>query len=614
MEEFSLKIEKIAGVASEHSACGVFNKKVTLADGTLGTVVSCILVKCEEEEDAQVVLRDIFELITTKLEGAEGSILAAVCKVSEAMQELVLGRKLEVSFIDTFFYENVCYIAKFGDGVRILVFEPPRFSEIKFEAGSGPIAAGQIYLIATDAFLSIFDSSVLTDNQNIDLEGIIDGLATKISVEDNQSETGAAFVYVRGEELDGVKETGGTKGTEGILQIEDTREIREEEMVEAREEQKVESPSKFKNPLPGFFKIIFGGLSKLQRGDIRAVLALRRNIVVFALVILLILVISVGWTLVQKSRREKIAEFEAHLATASSKYQEGVAIAELNKVRAREILIAADHEAGLALGILNDEKAKKLVSEISAKLKETETTSNVNFEVISEVASPLIGLAISGKNLIGISDDKIFEVETGEKKIREIKSSGNTKGGFVYDERVFILTDDKVYRVDLAGESKKIIEAAGYHDISVFLGNVYLLSGEQIAKFVPLEGGDFWPTDYLNAKEDFGIKGRFAIDGSVWVTARDKIFKFTRGVRQNFEISGLTSKVGEFGVIYTSSQLDNLYVIDSVNSALLVIGKDGIYKRVYQSGEFARTADIVVNPGEKTMYLVSANKILMGKL
>jgi len=72
--------------------------------------------------------------------------------------------------------------------------------------------------------------------------------------------------------------------------------------------------------------------------------------------------------------------------------------------------------------------------------------------------------------------------------------------------------------------------------------------------------------------------------------------------------------VGEFGVIYTSSQLDNLYVIDSVNSALLVIGKDGIYKRVYQSGEFARTADIVVNPGEKTMYLVSANKILMGKL
>ena len=79
MEEFSLKIEKIAGVASEHSACGVFNKKVTLADGTLGTVVSCILVKCEEEEDAQVVLRDIFELITTKLEGAEGSILAVVC-------------------------------------------------------------------------------------------------------------------------------------------------------------------------------------------------------------------------------------------------------------------------------------------------------------------------------------------------------------------------------------------------------------------------------------------------------------------------------------------------------------------------------------------------------
>ncbi|MDZ4209780.1 MAG: hypothetical protein U1C56_01220, partial [Candidatus Curtissbacteria bacterium] len=120
--------------------------------------------------------------------------------------------------------------------------------------------------------------------------------------------------------------------------------------------------------------------------------------------------------------------------------------------------------------------------------------------------------------------------------------------------------------------------------------------------------------EYLNSPVNFGAKSRFAIDGSIWVTSGKQIFKFTRGEKEDFEISGLVEGVGEFGLIYTNSSLDNLYVVDATNSALLVISKDGIYKGVYQAPEFAKASGVVVGEAEDEMFVAVGNKILSAKL
>src|SRR3990172_906111 len=99
MQDFSLKIENITGQASRDIACGVFNKKITLANGEQGTLVACVLIKNGKD---------------------------------------------------------VCYIARHDQNFKIFVFEPPKSLEITFEEGSGPIKIGQIYLISTEKFLSIF--------------------------------------------------------------------------------------------------------------------------------------------------------------------------------------------------------------------------------------------------------------------------------------------------------------------------------------------------------------------------------------------------------------------------------------------------------------------------
>ena len=204
---YLVQVEKITGLAEGESACGVFNKRVSTADGNLGTVVAGILLKSQKEVDLAAITRDIFELSVKKLEGVRGGILAALISAKNAASEYARAKNLEVSFIYTFFFEDVCYVVRLGDRVKLLVFEAPKSVEITFESGSGPLGDGQVYLIATEKFLSIFDTADLKREAEVDFRDIIDGIATEIVGEKNQSEIGAAFVITKGTE----KETEGTE-------------------------------------------------------------------------------------------------------------------------------------------------------------------------------------------------------------------------------------------------------------------------------------------------------------------------------------------------------------------------------------------------------------------
>lgn len=602
-----MKVEKITGTAGESGAVSVFNKNIAVGDGAMGTLVGCVLLKSEDGGDVAAIGRDIFELSTAKLEGAKGSLLEAVKGISAATLNLVSGSKLQADFVYTLFYKNVCYIGRHGEGVKLLVFEPPKSTEITFESGSGPVAPGQVYLLATEKFLSFFDTGGLIESDSIDFAEVIDGLATEISDREDQSEIGAAFVYGFGEETK-------TEGTEGAKESKGAEGTEDSEGMEGETSEQAVGPPRFKNPLPAIWGAVLKELRKLAQKDVGAIGRLRRNIGVIAVIIFLILVSSAFLTVSESRKRERQSIFNMHLEKASSKYSEGVGLMDLNRARARERFIEADGEIDAALALFaKDEKAQKLLSEIRDKLKETEETADVNFTVFADVGEPLVSLAFSGKNLVAISGTRIWEIAIGDKSKTEIGTIEGAGSGFVYDTNTFVVAGDKVWRVVAGEKPKEAVTTLGAQDIAVFLGNIYLLKREGIDKFVPVVDGYSDPTSYLNTKMEFGEKSRLAIDGSVWVSAGNQIAKFTRGERQDFEISGLGG-AGEFGAIYTRADLDNLYVIDTVNLALLVIGKDGVWKRAYQSGEFGRASDVVIADDEAKMYLAVEGKILEAAL
>ena len=54
--------------------------------------------------------------------------------------------------------------------------------------------------------------------------------------------------------------------------------------------------------------------------------------------------------------------------------------------------------------------------------------------------------------------------------------------------------------------------------------------------------------------------------------------------------------------------------MDHANSAVLVVAKDGTYKKSYQSKEFAKLTSIMVDETSGKMYITSGDKIMVAGL
>lgn len=593
--ELPLLIEKISGKGDETIHAGVFSKRVTLGDGTVGTVAICLLL--EGTGDKPTATHDIFEIFCKKLEDSGSGFLFSL-KLASATASNVGGEELKVSFTTCFFYKDICYIVRVGEVVRLFVFGGGEPVEINFESGSGHASGGQVYLLATQELLSFFDPAPLSI-AGVDLAEVLDGLATEITHREDQAKIGAVMIAV-----------GEMEEEEFIREVAPLPDVE----TEVRE-QPVEQTAVSELEQNAFLARIKAGLRGFIGSQIATSTKLRRNIFLVAIVVVLFLVASVGFALFQSSKKQGDSQFNQHFGVAQIKYTEATALISLNKTRAREILVEADLEVKEALKIKpKSAEALQLARDIEARVYDTDITTNVSLSELATVEGQLNSLLVNGKNFIGVSGNKVYQLNSTGEVSSDIDVVSAVTSGFVYDNKAFLLANGGVIRVDLASEkSEEVIEAAGF-DIAMFFGNVYILKSDGILKAVPIEGGYSQPTDYLEAKVSFDTDSRMAIDSLIWATAGDKILKFNRGKQESFEISGLAAKLGRLGPIYTDSKLSNVYVVDRLNSAIVVVDKDGVYKKTLNASEFATASDLVVNEAEDTLYVVVGPKILKATL
>jgi hypothetical protein len=645
--KYKYQVEKITGKAGNGFECGVFNKNVVLPDGSDGLAVGCILAK--GEGDLGVIVADIFNFEVTILEtlGGEG-ILEPLKGIYSKVGAYIGERVLEVSFIVGFFYKGICYLIKDGEDVVVEVFDPPQSSQLDIKAGSGKLTDGQVYMIATKNCVELFDFGVLSEGE-AELPEVIDGMATEISARENSVDIGAVFVKVTAdlssaepevlqtlEEFDAVVEEespGHDEVEEVAYEQHDGAELVEPEETALAEpyaqetgvetETVTDKGGGSKHKVKGIFSGVKGIIGKSGRemrgvfkGDHKAIGSFRKKLVIIVIIIVLVLGISVGLAVKKRNDNARLAEFQTHFEAASSKYNEGASLLELNKFRAREILVGAQDEVKKALAIVEkDPDAQKLASDIESKLKDADVANATTFETVADVSAPIKSLSFSGKNLIAVGSQKAFQVTTGGGVTDSMSDLQNTLSGIVFDSKLFWIDSTGVLREALDGSGKvSILGKTSAYDIGVFFGNVYLLNSGQVSKIVPIEGGYAAPADYLKSSQSFKTSSRMAIDTNIWVTDGDKILKFNRGSGESFEIAGVSGKIGELGPIYTDGTLANLYVIDKSNSALLVVDKDGNYKKSLQAKELADATDLVVNDAEDTVYVSVGSKIVSASL
>jgi len=213
--------------------------------------------------------------------------------------------------------------------------------------------------------------------------------------------------------------------------------------------------------------------------------------------------------------------------------------------------------------------------------------------------------------LLNLETKAAKEIVSGE-DLGRVQTIGLT------DERGFIAAQDKVTVVDTAKE--KIIAAVDadeWQKITTargFGGNLYLLdasSDSQIWKYLGLEEGLSSKRSYL-AGDSFDLSEAMdmAVDGSVWVLFSDgTIVKYTQGKKDAFQVIGLDQPFGEAVKIFTSPEVEHLYILDRANTRVVVVDKSGEYAAQYQWSGIAGVKDLVVSETLKKIFFLTGEKV-----
>ena len=194
-----------------------------------------------------------------------------------------------------------------------------------------------------------------------------------------------------------------------------------------------------------------------------------------------------------------------------------------------------------------------------------------------------------------------------------VMASLNGGLAFVYSKDKGILKIDSTNQ-KVSTVAKKDDDWGNIQDLYGFAGNIYLLDStkHQIWKYLPTSDGYSDKREYLtkDTKVDFSNVLRMQIESSVYILKQGgEILRFTRGEKDNFSLGGLPSGVKDPKSLFVSSDTDNLYLLDSGNSRLLILTKIGGYKGQITGKKFAEASDLVVDEKDKKVYLLDGSKI-----
>ncbi len=205
------------------------------------------------------------------------------------------------------------------------------------------------------------------------------------------------------------------------------------------------------------------------------------------------------------------------------------------------------------------------------------------------------------------------QILAGKDKLGDASlASLNGSTAWVYSQQKGLLNID-LGNDQISNPIKLDKDWGGIVNMVGFANNIYLLDElkNQIWKYVPVADGYSDKIGYLNGVTDqfLGSK-KMQIDSSIWVLkANGGIDKFTEGGSDFFSYQGLDKDVNHPVSFFVSENGDNVYILDSGNSRLLIVDKKGVYQSQYRGDKFATFTDLAVDEDNKKIYLLKGSKI-----
>ncbi len=353
----------------------------------------------------------------------------------------------------------------------------------------------------------------------------------------------------------------------------------------------------------------------------------------FALLIILVGVFI--WSVIlgnqRRVRNAFIKKVETEAQAIDSQLDEASSLTTSNVDRSLELLAAAkDSYATLK----EEADAKKLsdleqlkgidsrIKEAEKSIKKEEETATEEFYDLNliEKGASATSMYYDGTTLTMLDPDeaKVYMLSLEKKSVVTRKDNKVDGASFVamhqeepyvfsMSNGIFRITDDKV---ELLVE--KDDEWGSIKDFAMYSGNIYILDTEkdEIYKYLVAEGGYSGKNSYIKSgKADLGKATALTIDGSVYITLGSKVLKYEFGNSVELDLKLPTSDDVDFDDIYTSRDVDNLYLLDKESKRIFVVSKEGEFLKQISASVIGNADDFVVDK-EQGILLLAKDKII----
>jgi len=537
-------------------------------------------------------------------------------------------------------YLNGVVYSVCGGGARAVLFRDGMLADILESSGSpraisasGYPNDGDIFLLATKSFFDSLPAGIIRAAlQGSDPASSIEALAPHIHSRENTGSVGAIVLGFR-------------KSTEPsfVPKIQDERP-EEAEAVSAELETETQVPESQAAPPEAKSKVLgimTKGLSAISRaiGKVLPEKRIylkgeaeqfeggtqgRRVAISVGAILVVLLLVSIGFGIRQKSLKDTRLRYESRLTQAQHEFEESLKLASINQERARELFLSARSlVSDIEAEGFKDQEIDKLKADLSqneGKVLGEYRGDPELFVDLSILTSGFVGddLAASeevvyvlnrgGKRVVSVAlDTKKSEIVAGPDEIDEADTIA------AYSGRVFTVSSSGIAEV---GQGEVIDKdwdggAMAY----IYAGNIYLLdkAGETIWRYAGTEGGfgskQKWNTNPIEANLE-NVVG-ITIDGAIWMGfGSGEVHKYSLGNRISFETSGINPPLTFLNAVFTNEELSNLYILDRQTGRVVAVDKEGNYKAQYINDQIKQATDLAVSEKFKKIILLVGDKLL----
>lgn len=351
-----------------------------------------------------------------------------------------------------------------------------------------------------------------------------------------------------------------------------------------------------------------------------------KSLAVVVLLLVILMALGAFYFSKQKKDAQVLTAFNQRLQKAAEEYSKALSLKDSDTGLAMESLGLAKSDLTEALKILpQDKKAQGLQKQLEdskadiMKVYIVEPFLWLDLNLIKEGFKGMKMSYFDQKTLLLDTNQKTLvainlltkspEILAGQEKLGEAQAAS------IYDGVAWVLSDNGILKVDNKSHQvstvvKKDPQWGDILGIESFGSNLYLLDSKgMIWKYVPIVSGFADKANYFKGGVSLAGAKLFRIDSSVYILAGEKMAKFTQGVTDNLNLTGLDKPLNFPVSFFVSSDTDNLYVLDSGNARLVVFAKDGKYKSQYLSDKFKSYSDLVVDEKNKKVFFLDSSKI-----